>query len=209
MPFPTQNSSYVTLGQSRFTSRFTQASAPNLWALAAVYLQEFQNVENAAFGVIYGRLLPYAVGVTLDELGDLVGQLREGLSDIQYRIAIGLKILANASSGTPEDELAIARIASEDFTADSNGLVTYREAPIMSWELGIYNLLYPFVLWPLFNEARAIASRGVFVWSTWPSDLDDIPGSVYDSALGQLGPGSVYNSALGGLTVTCTQLTGP
>jgi hypothetical protein len=174
--------------------------------LAAVYLQEFQNVENAAFGVIYGRFLKYAVGSVLDELGDLVGQVRESLSDNEYRVAIGLKILANASSGTPEDILAIAAIAAQNFTADNNGKVGYQEAPIMSWQVEIYNLLYPAVLEPLLNEARAIASRGNFIWSTWPDDLDDIPTSVYDPALGQLGPGSIYNSSLGGLTVTCTAL---
>jgi hypothetical protein len=206
MPFPIQNPNYVTLGLSRFTSRFSGTAAPNVQALAMAWLTEFQGIENAAFGVIYGRLLKYAVGETLDELGDLVGQLRGGLPDNQYRIAIGLKILANASSGTPEDLLEIALIAAKNFTNDNNGQVGYQEAPVMSWQLEIYNLTYPSVLWPLLNEARAIASRGNFIWSTWPNDLDDIPGSVYDAALGQLGPGSVYNAALGGLTVTCVQL---
>lgn len=206
MPFPVQNTSYVTLGLSRFTSRFTATATPNVQALATSWLTEFQGIENAAFGVIYGRLLPYAQGSVLDELGDIVGQTRGSLPDNQYHIAIGLKILANASSGTPEDILGIANIAAKNFTSDNNGIVLYREAPIMSWEVSIFNLLYPSVLGPLLNEARAIASRGVFVWSTWPSDMDDIPGSIYDAALGQLGPGSVYNAALGGLTVTCTEL---
>lgn len=89
-----------------------------LYGLIRTYSGQIQELEDALWSVIYGRLLDpapgqtaQAEGVQLGVLGKLVGCAREGYSDPEYRLAIRLQIRVNRSFGTGEDLLEIVRLA--------------------------------------------------------------------------------------------------
>lgn len=71
------------------------------------YIEQVQDLEDAAFSTYFGRMLSNAVGAQLDGLGDVVGEERGGKDDDAYRIAIRARILVNISNGTPEDIIGI------------------------------------------------------------------------------------------------------
>lgn len=82
---------------------------PRLAALLTSYLDRIQELEDAIWSVIEGRLIDQAVGVQLDILGKLVGQSRIDLDDEIYRTRIRTRIRANRSLGHPEDLIAVTQ----------------------------------------------------------------------------------------------------
>jgi hypothetical protein len=201
--FPTQNSSVVSKGLAYFTSAFTQDLAPNLRALASVYLTEVQAIENAVFAVIEGRWLANAVGVDLDVIGGLVGQPRDTLDDGTYKAAIRLRIKANASGGTTGDVSALGQLIAAKLTSDLSGVSIYQESGVAAWSVTISNMLYPLVAAPLLSVAGAIGTRGSLIYSTWAPGDDFSCTSVYDGGVsGEAGFSSVYSTSTGGLLLT-------
>jgi hypothetical protein len=200
--FPVQNTTYVSQGLAKFTSRFTQEAAPNLRALAAVYLQGVQDLENAAFDVIQKKWLANAVGPDLDEIGDIVGQPRTGLDDNTYRAAIRLRIKANKSQGRSSDVVGLSLLIAKKFTADANGLVQYSEASDRSFLVTITNMLYVPIAQSLLTETRDVGARGGLVYSIWPAGDDFSFSSVYSSGAGEAGFSSVYSPSTGGLLLS-------
>lgn len=79
-------------------------------ALVGVYARQAQILEDAIWSVILGRMLPNAVGVQLDVLGDIVGQKRLGQPDDRYRALIAVRIAINRSSGFPDEIINIVRL---------------------------------------------------------------------------------------------------
>lgn len=202
MAYPTKNTQVVALGLSRLISRYRDGSGnplPNIGNLLTIYLNEIQLAENMMWDVFTLRNLATGVGDQLDHIGNIVGQAREGLDDVGYRIAIGLRILANRSGGRATDIVKIAFELASLFTADTNGLVEYFEAPIMSFSVGVWNQTHPDIAAELLTEARAKSSRGVMIYSTWPFSQSFTWGSVYSAGTGFGGWGSVYSPSTGGL----------
>lgn len=85
---------------------------PRLEGLITAYLNRVQELENAIWSVIVGRLIDHAIGVQLDALGKLVGQRRDGTSDEVFRTRIRARIAANRSLGRPGDLIRVALLAS-------------------------------------------------------------------------------------------------
>lgn len=85
---------------------------PRLEGMLRAYLNRVQELEDAIWSVIIGRLVDYAVGIQLDVLGRLVGQVRNGATDEPYRARIRARIAANRSLGTPDDIIRVALLAS-------------------------------------------------------------------------------------------------
>ena len=205
--FPTLNTTYVSQGLAKFTSRYTQDSAPNLLALASAYLGEIQLLETAIFAVIEQRWLVNAVGVNLDIIGDLVGQLRMGLDDNTYRAAIRLRIKANRSKGRAEDVIVLAVLIATELTSDSNGVVKYLEGGIYDFSITITNLLYAAIALSILSEARAITSHGQLIYSTWADgndfEWDDVNNP---STTGQGTWGDTVAGVVGGLLLSAQGL---
>lgn len=85
-------------------------AAPKLNAFLSALLSQVQKAEDAIYGVMFSRLIGFAVGVQLDAIGRLVGEARLGrLDDDVYRKAIRLRIYVNGSRGRPEDLIYIAK----------------------------------------------------------------------------------------------------
>ena len=77
---------------------------------------EVQAVEDAIQQVQVGHWIDEAVGLQLDILGKLVGQLRGGFDDATYRRLIRAKISVNRSKGTIEDLITVAQLVVDDDT---------------------------------------------------------------------------------------------
>ena len=108
MAFPTANTTHQIQALARFIEQYKEK--PLYAALLDSYIKQVQDLENATFEVLNGRLLDIAIGVQLDVLGDLIGEARQGRQDNVYRQAIRTRIRINRSFGTPVDVLVVARL---------------------------------------------------------------------------------------------------
>jgi len=77
--------------------------------LLQTYLVQIQELEDAAWSVYIGTMLPAAVGDALDMLGALVGQPRGGRDDATYKLWITARARLATSSGRPQDLIAVVR----------------------------------------------------------------------------------------------------
>lgn len=91
---------YATIAEERLTSRLQKDS---LKAFVRAMVGPFQNVESICNDFLSDRWIDTAIGKQLDGCGDIVGELRQGRSDDEYRLAIRLKVKVITSNGTPDD----------------------------------------------------------------------------------------------------------
>lgn len=90
---------------SRFRGRL------RIEALVGALATGTQEVEDLAYALVADRLLDTASGDALDQYGRLVGEARNGLGDGDYRRFIQARMLANRSTGTVDELIAIWRLA--------------------------------------------------------------------------------------------------
>lgn len=81
---------------------------PGVEGLLSAFVQQAQELEDAAFSILDTSGIETAYGAQLDRIGALVGQLRGGDADIDYRDAIKTRITINVSSGTLEELIRIS-----------------------------------------------------------------------------------------------------
>lgn len=93
-------------GAARLSEQFKYQVA--IVALLKSWATQVQAIEDAANGLRLARAIETAEGLALDKLGALVGQGREGRTDVQYRIWISGRILVNRSRGKPPQLIGIA-----------------------------------------------------------------------------------------------------
>jgi hypothetical protein len=165
--------------------------ANNIEKLLAVIISPAQDVEDALQQLRSERFVDTAVGEQLDIIGRIVGQLREGLDDDDYRRYIRARIAVNASSGTIENVLTVAFLVVYDETATLSltpeGTATVRlrvDGLVVSASLGV--ILYRFA-----SMAVSAGVRIVVQWHESAENLmfqfDDGPGfdaGYLSSALG-------------------------
>lgn len=84
------------------------ATQTDVQLLVAAFAAPAQDVENALQQLLLQRWIDTAVGVQLDQLGEIVGQSRQGLDDDDYRRFCRARILTNRSDGRFETLIAIA-----------------------------------------------------------------------------------------------------
>jgi hypothetical protein len=80
---------------------------PRLYALLESFGLRIQDLENTCFDVQASRLFDNAEGVQVDGFGSIVGEAREGRTDVDYKTAIRARMILNFSHGTIEDILAL------------------------------------------------------------------------------------------------------
>ena len=119
--------------------------------------------------------MPVAEGQQLDNLGEIVGETRQGRSDEDYLIAIRAKIKLNISSGTIEDVLAVAALVEDGFT-----YVTEELFPA-AFEITIQEDV---------TDSADVDRVAVFIASARGAGIDGVlrfgfsPGFTYDGAAG-------------------------
>lgn len=83
---------------------------PRIAAIITALASQIQEIEAAAFQLLTQRSLFTAVGVQLDQIGNILGLARLGLSDNDYRAQLGGQILINTAQGDTERIIEIVRI---------------------------------------------------------------------------------------------------
>jgi hypothetical protein len=156
--------------------------------LVQTLARAIQKIENQLFSVLYSGLIgtiPVYVPVTepdpetglsnitgatlvnyvldasgdaLDQLGHLVGVVRNGLSDADFLVVVKVQILVNISKGTHEDIIGILRAA-----APSGAVYSY--IPLVSPGPGFLAMeLGPSTPIHLFDVLKHVAPAGVPFW---------------------------------------------
>jgi hypothetical protein len=75
-----------------------------------------QAIEDDAFDVALGTQFETSTGDALDKWGELVGEVRGGLRDDEYRRFIAARLLANRTIGTRDELIAIWSLATAPST---------------------------------------------------------------------------------------------
>lgn len=85
------------------------AEKVNLVTFLTVYLKRLEDVDKMLVGLAEGRLLNNASGRYLDEVGNQLGILRNGLSDADFRATLIIQQAAASRGGTREDVISTLR----------------------------------------------------------------------------------------------------
>ena len=80
--------------------------SPNLVNLLNALVKPVQEIEDSFQDLIYNRFLTTAIGLSLDNLGTIIGEKRDYRKDYDYRIAILSRIIINRSGGTGDEIIA-------------------------------------------------------------------------------------------------------
>ena len=89
----------------------------NIEALLRLIVDPVQDIEDAFWGLLVDRYISTAADETLNILGRIVGQARDGLVDADYRRYIRARIAANKSKGKWSDLIIVTRLILDDATA--------------------------------------------------------------------------------------------
>jgi len=186
----------------RFIEQFK--SKPDLETLARIYLRQIQDLEDATFEVILERDLDNAVGVQLETIGKIVGQVRTTPDDDRYRTAIRARIAINLSDATAEDVIKVAKLLLDEFGES----FTLRDEPPAQFRVTVHDPLQSAdadLLHQLLDEADAGGVRLMLVWNETLATASDKlilgGGSVVGGGLGYSGGGGgtgKLSSSIGG-----------
>jgi hypothetical protein len=84
---------------------------PITTAITQAVVTPFLDIETAYRALLAGITLDDAIGVQLDLVGKIVGQVRNGMSDDDYRRYCRARIAVNRSRGTTEDLILVTTLA--------------------------------------------------------------------------------------------------
>lgn len=101
-------------GKNLLISQFRK---PRVEAMLCAFLEEVQDFDDAAWRVLTERGLGNAVGVQLDNIGDLLQLQRRGWGDDTYRLLLGVQVLTLRSEGTWPDIAGILEALALDLSA--------------------------------------------------------------------------------------------
>jgi len=96
---------------------------PDFKAILRAFAGVGQTLEDEIFGVLISTTFDVATGNDLDHWGALVGEVRDGLTDAEYRQIIQGRVQANAASGTRDELIRIVQ------TVTAPSVVTHADYP--------------------------------------------------------------------------------
>lgn len=115
---------------------------PRVTALLAAWSAQVQAAEDALWSLLVDTTLAAATGAPLDQLGELLGEARQGLADAPYRAVLRATVLALRSEGTGDELLAICAallgvpaVTSADVTLTEHAPAAVVVAPAGPWAL--------------------------------------------------------------------------
>lgn len=160
---------------------------PVIEGFLTAWLQGAQDAEDLIWQVIEGRMLNAAVGNQLDILGRIVGELRQGKNDADYKAAIALRIRVNRSQGLAVDIIDVTRLAT------GGTAFTYTEIYPAKWEVDVAAYPFPNLLAAFLHETKASGTGGRVVYSI----ADFAHTSHFDNAAAPLGSAYLFDTVGG------------
>jgi hypothetical protein len=193
---PVLDNNHVSEAVALLTSRYK--GQPVITGLVSACVARLQQIENDFWNFIAAVQLanhpmPGGPWNILDQIGAIVGAMRNGLDDPDYLALIKLQAKVNRSRGNPEDIIGLGSLMT--------GVTPpfYLEMPTAAFYLACWNIALDYPLFvPLLKQARPAGVYGLFIYTTWPRGNDDIYGSRYDATAGQGSWGSRYDATAGG-----------
>lgn len=101
---------HVSRGLSNLLEQYK--GRPRMEAWIASFLEEVQELSDAAWSVLVSRAVTDATSAQLTTLGKLVGQERTDEDDDRYRVLVVARIRINRSNGHWRDVLAVYNLIS-------------------------------------------------------------------------------------------------
>lgn len=98
---------HVLAAKDRLVQQYKES--PNINKVLEGIVEPIQVLEDEFYSIYTGIWLDDAIGAQLDGLGKIVGELRLGRSDADYKSAIIAQIGINTSAGEPESILSAIR----------------------------------------------------------------------------------------------------
>ncbi len=163
-------------------------------AVRASYADEVQELENALWAIKYSKLVDDAYGASLDLIGRIVGEGRDGRADPGYRVRIKARIRVNQSFGLPSDLLAVCALLDD-------ALFTYRRTPpaayVITMDAPPSGFATATEMAALLGEASPLGVGGFLVMPSAVNGflLGDAGGTLLTSMLGD-STGSVETAPL-------------
>ena len=204
--FPAQDQNYVSEGLALLTDHYRSKIV--IPALIAVYLRRIQELETIFYQIINGQLLANGpTGDQLTKLARLVGLQRDTGNDTQLLAEVKLTIRTLISQGGSNDVIAVAGIAAQG----TGSPIVYYETPVASFGVEVLNLLSGVVSAPqslahFIFRAKSVGTRGVLVYTTWPSGNDLEWCSSTNAASGGGTYGSSTNTITGSLIASAAKV---
>lgn len=171
---------------------------PRIAALISAFTDECQEIEDVLWDLLTKRLdIDNSEGAQLDIIGKIVKQPRNGLSDVDYRVFLKVRIRVNLSTGTPEDMLAIAALLGLTIKLDEQ----YPAGIVLKVLTTL--TLNPQALLTLFRQADPIGVRTLLEYDEVdPTHAITYGDSNFPSTSTTLGMGDATNPATGGHAVS-------
>lgn len=166
-----QITDYETRGVALLIERYRK---PRISALLKSWLSEAQAVENAFWQLLTKRAISNACGASLDVLGRIVGQPRNGLSDAQYRVWVSARAMVLRSSGRVQDLLAVAQrlVPSSTLRIDEY----FPASQILRFAVP-FDFAVGMAMARTYASAKAAGVRTFFVWWTTTQPFTFAPGT--------------------------------
>jgi Protein of unknown function (DUF2612) len=134
---------------------------PNITGLITAVVQHVQQLENAIFPLDQYRQLLYAYGQQLDNLGEIIGLKRNGLTDAEYLVLLIGTIAENNSDSTAPTLLNVVQLvfqSNQIFYKDPNSVPDRCRPAFVCF--GVGNPVYPSAVLGQVEQIIAAAVAG-------------------------------------------------
>lgn len=147
--------------RTRLYAQFASAPTWQAWC-EKVLGPQFQDLEDAAQTFLTLLDIDNSVGVQLDVIGRIVGQVRSGTDDPTYRLYLKARILANLSTGTVEELYGVFLA----MLGNGIGLI-YKPGKIKQFSISIALVLtriQALLAVKFLGDSKEAGARGLLEW---------------------------------------------
>jgi hypothetical protein len=176
-----QNTEHATEAIARLIQQYKDK--PRIEAFINALSARVQDLEDTLYDILVESAIANATGTQLDDIGDIVGQQRQGMLDAEYRTFVRARVKANRSSGRLEELIEILKLILDGQTVPPTSSILTRDAYPASVVIEATGVVSnTLIIWRDFlNRAKAAGIRLGFISNSEEDDAfiaDDSEGSL-------------------------------